>query len=374
MRLGIQQRLLPHFRAPLFDAIAEKNNGPVEVFSGLPQPEEGIQRADGLRHAKWRITHNRCFTVGSQKAYWQEQFGHWLDEFKPDVLAVESNPRILSNYPGFRRARSLGIPIVGWGIGVMGDARDRGLYGAFMRRYFRQFDGMIAYGSKGAEDFRQLGVDPDRVFIARNSVSNVEADKLLKDTDQARALVKTYRDHICLKQAPTVLFLGRMIPEKEISALFDAIRIVKAPCQLLLVGDGPLREELEKEAEEKGIDARFVGHLAGRDLVLAILASDVCVLPGRGGLAIQEVMAAGRPVIAGIADGTQDDLIRNGITGFNIVEPSAESLAKLLDECFSMPESLHKMGVSARKLILREHNMELAVDSVLSAIHSILQR
>ena len=165
-----------------------------------------------------------------------------------------------------------------------------------------------------------------------------------------------------------------MIPEKEISALFDAIRIVKAPCQLLLVGDGPLREELEKEAEEKGIDARFVGHLVGRDLALAILASDVCVLPGRGGLAIQEVMAAGRPVIAGIADGTQDDLVRNGITGFNIVEPSAESLAKLLDECFSMPESLHKMGVTARKLILREHNMELAVDSVLSAIHSILQR
>ena len=140
MRLGIQQRLLPHFRAPLYDAIAGKNNGPVEVFSGLPQPEEGIQRADGLRHAKWRITHNRCFTVGSQKAYWQEQFGHWLDEFKPDVLAVESNPRILSNYPGFRRARSLGIPIVGWGIGVMGDAKDRGLYGAFMRRYFRQVE------------------------------------------------------------------------------------------------------------------------------------------------------------------------------------------------------------------------------------------
>ena len=371
MRLGIQQRLLPDFRGPLYDAIAQNNSGPVEVFAGFPDAGEGIKRAEGLEHANWRVCQNRRFAIGDQRAYWQPNFIDWLRTFRPEVLLVESNPRILSNYSGLSRARKLGIAVIGWGIGVMGNARDRGCYGMVMRRYFRQFDGMIAYGTKGAEDFGNLGVNPDRIFVARNSVSTKKIDEVLENSNHAEAIVQQFRARYKLTDKPVILYLGRMITEKKVDVLLDAIASIGIDCQLLLVGDGPSRPALEREAKQRNLAATFTGHLKGCNLVSAILASDLCVLPGRGGLAIQEVMAAGIPVIAGIADGTQQDLIKQGVTGFHLNEGSAIDLASLIAECLAVPEQLKEIGRAARELVQREHNLDKAVDSVFIAIQSI---
>ena len=373
MRLGIQQRLLPDFRGPLYDAIALKNLGPVEVFAGFPRAEEGIKRSEGLQHAKWQVCHNRCFAIGGQTAYWQPNFSDWLQIFKPDVLLAESNPRLLSNYIGLRRARNLGVVVIGWGIGVMGNAKDQGPYGMFMRRYFRQFDGMIAYGTKGAEDFRQLGVDPKRVFIARNSVSTTQIDQALEDPVGVEALVQRFRAYYQIKSERVVLCLGRMVSEKRVDVLLEAVGRIEQDCHLLLVGDGPLRSDLEREVKKHNIVATFTGHLKGRGLVSAILTSDLCVLPGQGGLAIQEVMAAGVPVIAGVADGTQHDLIKQGITGFHFGGGTASELAELIASCLSDPQRLKEIGEDARELVQHQHNLDRAVESVFAAIQSIRQ-
>jgi len=374
VRIGIQQRALPHYRAPLYDAIAKRCPDPVEVFAGYPEASEGVRRAEALNHAEWRFSRNRCLAVGRQKAYWQPDFVGWMESFRPEVLLVESNPRILSNYGGFRRARKRGICVIGWGVGVMGNSKDEGPYGWIMRRYFRQFDGMIAYGTKGAEDFRRLGVDEDRVFIARNSVSSRDIDKLLDDPAEAEVLVREFREWHQISGQQVILFLGRMVPEKRVDLLFNAVKRVSMNCHILMVGDGPCRETLEREAKKDGIHATFVGHLTGRDLAVAIRSSDICVLPGQGGLAIQEAMTAGVPVISGVADGTQVDLVEHGVTGFRFLGDNIASLSNLIVESLSRPDLIAKMGAAARQLVNREHNLDLAVDAVFSAIKSIMSR
>ena len=107
MRLGIQQRVLPHFRAPLYEALARGNDESVEVFTGYADKDEGVVEAESLKDAQWRQTKNKCFGWRGQRFYWQVGFGKWIEQFCPDVLAVESNPRILSNYPGFKKARDM---------------------------------------------------------------------------------------------------------------------------------------------------------------------------------------------------------------------------------------------------------------------------
>ena len=371
MRIGIQQRALPHYRVSFYDAIAERCSDLVEVFAGFPEPSEGVVRAESLSYAEWRRTGNVCVGVGRQKAYWQPGFVRWLESFCPDVLLAEPNPRILSNYHGFRDARRRRISVIGWGVGVMGNARDRGPYGMFMRRYFRQFDGMIAYGTKGAEDFQHLGVDPKRVFVARNSVSTAQIDQVLENPVYAEALVQHFRARYQVRGERVILFLGRMVREKQVDVLLEAVGRIKRECHLLLVGDGPLRSELEREVKKHNLVATFTGHLKGRDLVSAILTSDLCVLPGQGGLAIQEVMAAGVPVIAGVSDGTQHDLIKQGITGFHFVGGTASELAELIASCLSDPQRLKEVGKAARELVQHQHNLDRAVESVFAAIQSI---
>ena len=97
IRLGIQQRVLPHFRAPLYAAIARRISGCVEVFTGSVDSDEGVVEADGLEFGSWQLTTNLRFGWGNQRFYWQEGFTKWIDIYQPDVLAVECNPRIISN-------------------------------------------------------------------------------------------------------------------------------------------------------------------------------------------------------------------------------------------------------------------------------------
>ncbi|HJX41526.1 MAG TPA: hypothetical protein VJ345_08690, partial [Anaerolineales bacterium] len=54
-RLGLQQRVLPDYRAPFFDRLAELCEGGLSVFAGLPGPEEGIRPAERLDVADHRL-------------------------------------------------------------------------------------------------------------------------------------------------------------------------------------------------------------------------------------------------------------------------------------------------------------------------------
>jgi len=115
------------------------------------------------------------------------------------------------------------------------------------------------------------------------------------------------------------------------------------PCALLLViGDGPLRSQLESEALQLGISerTRFLGERADVPDLLDIL--DLYVQPSIfEGMpnAVMEAMAMGKPVIATNVDGTQE-LITHGETGWLVESCNPETLAKQIiyalqnrDEC-----------------------------------------
>jgi len=371
MRLAIQQRALPHFRAPLYDALAERHDGPVEVFTGHAESDEGIVEARQLDVAIWRKTENYCFSLGGHRFYWQQGLNDWIKQFQPDVLVAESNPRLLSNYIGLRLARNLGIPVFGWGIGVMGNPTNKGVYRLFMRQYFRQFNSMIVYSRKGASDLIQLGVNSERIFIAPNSVSHVEAVRLQSEKDNGKQRVRDWKDHLGLGSLPVLIFVGRLIPEKKVDILIRAVSQLKTPCELLVVGDGPMREELEGLSSTLPKKTYFLGHLEGRNLALSIAASDLFVMPGTGGLAVQEAMAFGTPVIVGSSDGTQWDLVEDGVTGYHLRTGTLEELHDILVKCLENTDALVEMGKAARERIEKSHNIDIVVNEVLAAIHRL---
>lgn len=95
--------------------------------------------------------------------------------------------------------------------------------------------------------------------------------------------------------------------------------------RLLIVGDGPEREALESLAKEIYQSAEFIGAKHGAELKPYFEQADLFVLPGTGGLAVQEAMSYGLPVIVAKGDGTQDDLVRDG-NGWQIEPESYKAL------------------------------------------------
>ncbi len=113
----------------------------------------------------------------------------------------------------------------------------------------------------------------------------------------------------CDKENPLLMYVGRLAPEKNLSAFLD-LNVVG---QKVLVGDGPQRHELEK----KYPDVEFVGYKFGKALVEQFQRADVFVFPSRTdtfGLVMLEAMACGTPVAAYPVAGPID-VIQHGKTG-----------------------------------------------------------
>ena len=96
--------------------------------------------------------------------------------------------------------------------------------------------------------------------------------------------------------------------------------------------------------------------------------ADIFVLPGTGGLALQEAMSYGLPVIAAQGDGTQEDLVRPE-TGWRIPPNDEDALIETLREALANPPRLRTMGAAAYRLVSEEINTEKMVEVFLRALN-----
>jgi glycogen synthase len=103
---------------------------------------------------------------------------------------------------------------------------------------------------------------------------------------------------------PRVLFVGRLAPQKGVGTLVAAAGLLKHPsAQVILVGDGPERKALEREAKRIGVGdrLRFEGFVAHERLPTILAHADLLVLPSlyeELGTVLLEAMQAGLPVVA----------------------------------------------------------------------------
>lgn len=137
------------------------------------------------------------------------------------------------------------------------------------------------------------------------------------------------RQKIAQKDEPILLFVGRLVKEKNLEDLVIASQILKSwkkKFKLLIVGDGPMRTELEKKLP----DAHFTGYQHGQNLAKLYATSDVFVFPSTTetfGNVVLEAFASGLPVVC-VNKGGVVDLVKDEKTGL-IAEPyNPYSIAK----------------------------------------------
>jgi glycosyltransferase involved in cell wall biosynthesis len=352
-RLAVQQRVLPRYRVPFFDLLASACDGRMSLFSGLPRPEEGIATASRLQAAKIRRGRNIHLLRGAFYLCYQTGLIEWLEDWNPDALIVEANPRYLSTPSAVKWMHRRRRPVLGWGLGSPPAAgiRKRG------RQSFNdQFDALIAYSQRGAEEYAELGFPRDRIFIAYNSVSpppDLPADRRPATVDRF-----------------TILFVGRLQARKRIDLLLHACSQLDSKPRLLVVGDGPERETLEALAREVYPSAEFTGARHGEELRPYFAQADLFVLPGTGGLAVQEAMSYGLPVIVAQGDGTQDDLVRPG-NGWQIAPDDFDALLATMKDALSDAARLRRMGEESYRIVKEEINIERMVETFVRAVNSL---
>lgn len=364
--MAILQRVLPDYRVPFFDTLAGRCSGGMSVFAGDPASSETIAQSGQLRVAVHAGARNVHILRGRFYACWQGGIKSWLDEWSPDALVVAADTRLLSTRVAVRWARVQEIPVLGWGLGVL--HAEGGPISAFRNRFrtrfLRSLDGVIAYSSKAADDYRRAGVSEDRIFVAPNAVStDTERVGVIARDDQR---VENWRREQGLDR-PTIITVGRLIPPKRIDVLIEACAALGDRCDLLIVGDGPERPKLEKLSAEIFPRTRFLGYQEGEALAVAFGASEVFALPGTGGLAIHEAMAHAKPVVVGRADGTESDLVKDGSNGTILPSVDPSSLALAIQKYVADTDYARTAGSESRRIATEEVSIERMADTFVEA-------
>ena len=351
-KLAIQQRVLTTYRAPLFDAVARACVGGLSVFAGLPRPEESIATTKSLRVARFAPAYNLHFFRGPLYFCYQRGLLSWLRDWDPDALIVEANPRYLSTPAAIRWLKGHGKPIIGWGLGAPGSSGQ-----GWRKKYIRQYDAMLTYSRRGADEYAALGFPADRVFVAPNAASPRPVAPLPPRPDMFRG-------------APCILFVGRLQVRKRVDLLLRACAAQPVKPRLILVGDGPERTALETLARTVYPSAEFIGAKHGPELAPYFTAADLFVLPGTGGLAVQEAMSYGLPVIMGQGDGTNDDLVR-AANGWQVPPDDLSALTDTLQQALSDATRLRSMGAESYRIVAEEINLENMVSIFLEALKRV---
>jgi len=238
--------------------------------------------------------------------------------------------------------------------GKLKNAIKRPFYAA-MRRICH---GWLTIGTANRDYYLANGMAPETVFSMPYAVDN---DWFRSRAETAAASREALRAELGLAPGrPIVLYASKFIARKKPDDLLEAYAaIAREPAlrdpALLFVGDGEMRPALEAKVAALGLDGvRFAGFRNQSALPGFYDLCDVFVLPSRlepWGLVINEVMNAGRAVIASDEVGGAIDLVRDGENGFVFPAGDVAALADRLRRILGDPALCRNMGERSRVLI-----------------------
>ena len=355
--LGLQQRVLPSYRVPFFDLLASACTGGMSLFAGQPRAEESIDTGE-LRVASYAPTRNVHLFKRSFYLCYQRGLLNWLVDWNPDALIVEANPRYISTPQAIQWMQRRGRSVLGWGLGsppLTGPLA--GLRQNRRARFLSRFDALISYSQRGADEYAALGIPREKIFVAHNAVSAAPGSAPDRNPNPVDRL--------------TVLFVGRLQARKRVDWLLQACAEMPEPKpHLIIVGEGPERGNLEQLARQVYPSAQFAGAKHGNALKPYFADADLFVLPGTGGLAVQEAMSHGLPVIVAKGDGTQDDLVRPE-NGWQVPPGDYGALVFTMREALSDVKRLREMGAESFRIVSQEINLERMVEVFVRALHLV---
>ena len=225
-------------------------------------------------------------------------------------------------------------------------------------------DRIVTLTEKGKQEHIQLKVAPTDKFAV--IPSGVE----LRDFLRVQKSSPTLRQELGIVSGDRVVgSVGRFVPIKGYRYFLEAAKEIldqQSDVLFLLVGDGPLEEELKAFAEALGIAPRavFAGYRA--DVAKMIALMDVFVLPSLNegmGKVVVEAMAEGKPVVATKVGGVPE-LVLDNLTGILCPPKDSFAMAEAILKLLRNKELARKMGAEGRKRVYPRYDAKVMVEKI----------
>jgi glycosyltransferase involved in cell wall biosynthesis len=262
---------------------------------------------------------------------------------------------------GIAAARTAGIPVFMRGETHLGLSRSPlklQLRKLAMGTLYARLSGMLAIGSANADFYRAMGVPDSRIFLTPYTVDNARFIEAARLTREQRADMRLKLD--VADERPIVLYSAKFDMRKcpqDILRSAAQLNAEGAVFQLAMVGSGALEAELRALAESLEMRNVHFHGFANQSAMPGIYgACDIFALPSRDepwGLAINEAMCAGLPVVASAEIGCVRDLVKEGVNGYTFTAGDVSGLAAALRPLIERADLRQSMSAASRDIISR---------------------
>jgi glycosyltransferase involved in cell wall biosynthesis len=291
-----------------------------------------------------------------------------------DILVINGNPRLVSNYILWLRAKMLGVPVVWWGHGW--SAGSYGNRSKLRRRIMRLADAVILYTERERDEYLALGFEPDRTFALNNGLDVNSIDRSIAEWDAAR--IQVFRRANGLDACTYwCIFVGRMSGKSGIDLLVESLPAVRNDVGLIALGDGPAASGSRERARQLGVLSRtlWVGAEFDEKAVAPwMLSASAFVYPGVVGLSLIHAFAYGLPAI--VHSDSRNHMpefaaFEDKRNGLSFERGSPSSLAVTINSLFGDPSIRAAMSERAIALVHRTFNVDDMSSRFMSAIERL---
>ena len=287
----IIQRYIPNYRIDFFDLIKRRNKN-IQILSS-----HNYKKSELYFNKKIVSSNNKMKVFYKLNLYWIP-FIRIFYKYKPKIIIIEHNPRILTIIPIMIICKVLKVKfILHRHVGSM--KREFSLFNyrdIIHLLLIKCADRYIAYNLFTKNKLLKF-IKDNKIFIANNTINLENCYKIkknLRKIDLKNKYQITYKINL--------VFLGRIIKEKKLINLVKSFNKLKNKIDLglVIIGDGPDKLKVEKYVIKNNIkDIRFMGYLSKEiEIAELLIASDIHVCFGYCGLNVVHSMAYGLPTIA----------------------------------------------------------------------------
>lgn len=265
------------------------------------------------------------------------------------------------------------IPYIQWSGATAHRQRQESLLNTYTQQFLaRRAQGAITYGTDAGDYLMQLGLPKEKIVIGVNAVNS---QFFMEKSQEAKAETAEWKNKPEW-QGLHFLLVGNLVKRKGIEYVLCALNLIKdsiGAFHLHLVGDGPLKTELQTQAKRWGFENAL--HLWGNQpfakMPFFYALADCLIFPSLydvWGLILNEAMSCGVPVISSSLAGATHDLIEDGVNGLVVYPPDVPSLAQAI-QTMTNAELRTQMGLAAAATIQSKATIQHSVNAFLQAIH-----
>jgi glycosyltransferase involved in cell wall biosynthesis len=244
------------------------------------------------------------------------------------------------------------------------------LFKSLTRKYF---DAFLVYSKFSKKKLIELNdKTKDKIYVATN-VGNT--NHFLKLSESISEHKSNLRKKLKLRDSFTVLYLGTLDKNKKPDILLKLASINELQStNFLLLGNGSLYDELLFLKSSKKLENVYLPGKVHDTLAQYIKASDVLLVPGRGGIVISEAMAFSLPIVVNKCDGTEYDLIENNINGLILESDELDNFKNAILYLQNNPSICTKMGQISKNIIINKYNIDNMANSIIFMISDLSKK